>query len=201
MNIIEQSKAEALRKDNNVRMNNAVKNIDFYYNNQYEYTKEEMQKRYPATFKDIYNYIITVPLTKSLILQLAKIFQRDPEIKPDTDNQNIKDAISIVFDQANLFGKLKIIDRFTELCGKIGVIPIWNPITKKVGLDILTPDRCIVITDDNFPDTPIKVMYRINTQSNNLLPARTDIWAIWTTETYTEATLKTNYEIDKIIKE
>jgi hypothetical protein len=201
MNIIEQSKAEALRKDNNTRMNNAVKNIDFYYNNQYEYTKEEMQKRYPATFKDIYNYIITVPLTKSLILQLAKIFQRDPEIKPDTDNQNIKDAISIVFDQANLFGKLKIIDRFTELCGKIGVIPIWNPITKKVGLDILTPDRCIVITDDNFPDTPIKVMYRINTQSNNLLPARTDIWAIWTTETYTEATLKTNYEIDKIIKE
>ena len=78
-------------------MNNAVKNIDFYYNNQYEYTKVEMQKRYPATFKDIYNYIITVPLTKSLILQLAKIFQRDPEIKPDIDNQNIKDAISIVF--------------------------------------------------------------------------------------------------------
>ena len=47
MNIIEQSKAEALRKDNNTRMNNAVKNIDFYYNNQYEYTKEEMQKRNP----------------------------------------------------------------------------------------------------------------------------------------------------------
>ena len=38
MNIIEQLKAEALRKDNNVRMNNAIKNIDFYYNNQYEYT-------------------------------------------------------------------------------------------------------------------------------------------------------------------
>ena len=44
-------------------------------------------------------------------------------------------------------------------------------------------------------------MYRINTQSNNLLPIRSDIWAIWTTESYTEATLKTNYEIDKIIKE
>jgi len=72
MNIIEQSKAEALRKDNNTRMNNAVKNIDFYYNNQYEYTKEEMQKRYPGTFKDIYNYIITVPLTNLLFFSWLK---------------------------------------------------------------------------------------------------------------------------------
>lgn len=197
--LIYNSKMRALIEDMKRRQEIAVKNLDFYDFEQFEYTEAEAKEKYPNTFREISRYIATVPLTRSMVHRLSKRFQKDPAITPITESQNIIDEVIKAFDSARLFGTLKTIDRMAELTGMIGVMPVWNPIKQRVFLDILSAMNTVVFTHDRYTDTPETVLIRIDSQDSGINPRRVDLWAIWTADTYAEAYLKTDYTVDEYI--
>lgn len=189
------SKQRALRAEQEQRMARAVKYQDFFDFNQTEYILKEMESRYSKTFTDIAKYAASVPLTRSMTLQLAKLFKSAPNITTDTENEAVNDAVAELFDKSMLFAKLPVIDWMVELHGKIGVMPYFNEITGRVALDIIAPSRCIVETYTDYPDTPLAVMYRTNAQSDNPTPQPVNLWVRWTVFDRSIVTLTADYEV------
>lgn len=194
--MITASKLVSKLADNDIRRQLSRQAIDFYTYNQEPYMQAYIETRYPDTYGDLMNYIVTIDLTRSLVNQLAKIFQNDPVIKIDTTSQVITDAVSDLLDSVNLFGMLRIIDRYAENCNQVGIVPIYNERTGKIRLDFITPDRCIVWQDEKDPALAVKVAYTIKAMQDTPI-ANEIIYAIWTDDLYQEASLKTDGSIDK----
>lgn len=199
MNRIQELKLKAKMQDNDIRRRLARKAIDYYNYNQYSYMAELIESRYPDTYSDLYEYIVTIDLAKSLTVQLAKLFSDDPAISID-GSQSVQDAFISLMDSVNLYGLLPMIDRYTETCNRIGVVPIYNERTQRIKLDFITPDRCIVWQDENDPTEATAVAYTIRQQIDSPVAERSDIFAMWTDSEYRIVTLKKDGSVDKDIE-
>lgn len=199
MNRIQELKLKAKMQDNDIRRRLARKAIDYYNYNQYSYMAELIENRYPDTYSDLYEYIVTIDLAKSLTVQLSKLFSDDPAISID-GSQSVQDAFIALMDSVNLYGLLPMIDRYTETCNRIGVVPIYNERTGKIKLDFITPDRCIVWQDENDPTEATAVAYTIRQQIDSPVAERSDIFAMWTDSEYRIVTLKKDGSVDKDIE-
>jgi hypothetical protein len=93
------------------------------------------------------------------------------------------DAITELWDRVNLYKTLKQADKYTELCGKIGVITRWNG--ERTVMDILTPDKCVVEEDPDYPTQITRLAYTIGQTDNPHLAQQVNLYRVWTvTETY-----------------
>jgi hypothetical protein len=100
--------------------------IDFYFNRQHETLSDDICNRYPKEDEDIQRYKFTVPLTRNLINQLAITFKESPTIKMNEVSDAVQEAFLQFLDDIDLYKLLKQIDIFTELTGKIGIVPRWD---------------------------------------------------------------------------
>lgn len=194
--LIAGSKGRALVGELNDRREATAYKIDMYNFDQMEYTQKEIGRRYPTTYKDLLNYTATVPLTESMVHQLAKLFKEAPIISPDTKNTTLISRLEDIRDRANLEATLQTVDRMVELTGMVGVVPIWNRIKQQVQLDIILQDRCIVFTHEEYPDTPMAVAYRINSQGDDPRARVSDIYYMWTSDSLSKVRFTTNWEVD-----
>ncbi len=196
---IKYNKRKAKWQDELNRREEARTAIDFYFNRQHETLNDDIAIRYPNENKDILRYAFTVPLTRSLINQLAITFKESPIIKLNNVSENVQQAFLEFLDNINLYKTLKQVDIFTELTGKIGIIPRWNG--KQVCLDILTPDKCYVIENQEAPTEAIEIGYPIGITNDWRMAEPMNIYAIWTKDSYRESEVnKDGIEI-KILKQ
>ncbi len=195
--IIRSSKAAALKDELEALQLRTVQYLDFYDFNQHDYTVAEIAHRYKSSYKDLKKYTVTIPLTQQFIRKLAKIFKDPPTISIDTNNTTIQDDVHELLQRAQFNSMLLHVDRMVELTGLVGVLPIYNPHTERVELQILMPDRCIVFTYEDYPQTPEAVAYRINSQGHDPRPRAADEYMYWTKDRISRVTFRTNWTIDR----
>ena len=172
--------------------------IDFYFNRQHETLEKDINNRYPKENEDIQRYKFTVPLTRNLINQLAITFKESPTIKMNEVSDAVQEAFLQFLDDIDLYKLLKQIDIFTELTGKIGIVPRWDG--QKVCLDILTPDKCYVIENPEVPTEAIEVGYPIGITNDWRMAEPMNIYAIWTADSYRESEVNRDGLEVKVLK-
>lgn len=195
--LIRNLKAHSIMQDNMNRRKLTRMAIDFYNYNQEEYTWAKIKLRYPDTYTDLEQYIVSVDLSRALTNQLAMIFQDNPQIILDGASDSLTEQFVGLLDSVNLFGSLRIIDRMAETCNQVGIVPIYNARTGKIRLDFITPDRCIVWQDEKDPTEAIAVAYTIRNTYDTPIARRADVYALWTDDAYRVVTLKTDGTIDR----
>ena len=200
LDLIRRAKVNSIMQDDLQRRTITRMAIDFYNYNQESYTLAKIKSRYPDTYTDLQHYIVATDLSRALTRQLAKIFQQDPSIVLDGASDNLAKHFTDLLDGVNLFGSLRVIDRYAETCNQIGIAPIFNPRTGKIKLDFITPDRCIVWQDDVDPTEAVAVAYTIRNKFNTPIAERADVYALWTDDSYRVVTLKTDGTIDTDIE-
>lgn len=195
---IKYNKRKAKWQDELNRREEARTAIDFYFNRQHETLYSDIVARYPNENKDILRYAFTVPLTRSLINQLAITFKESPVIKLNNVSDNVQQAFLEFLDNIDIYKTLKQVDIFTELTGKVGIIPRWNG--KQVCLDILTPDKCYVIENPEVPTEAIEIGYPIGITNDWRMAEPMNVYAIWTADSYRESEVNRDGLEVKVLK-
>lgn len=197
MTAAELAKANALWTEEADRRKEAIKAIDYYNYRQKEYLDDLIDSRYLKENVDIKKYKFTVPLTKSLVDQLAICFKEPAQISVGDEGDAVQDALVALLDEIDINKRLKQADRYTELTHKVGIIPRWDG--KQVKLVIITPDKVMVKADTDDPTVAIEVSYCIGTTQNVGQPNPVNTWAVWTAESYSEVKRGANGEIIETI--
>ena len=192
------AKIKAKWKEELNRRDEARMAIDFYFNRQHETLEKDINNRYPKEDEDIQRYKFTVPLTRNLINQLAITFKESPTIKMNEVSEAVQEAFLQFLDDIDLYKLLKQIDIFTELTGKIGIVPRWDG--ERVCLDILTPDKCYVIENPEVPTEAIEVGYPIGITNDWRMAEPMNIYAIWTADSYRESEVNRDGLEVKVLK-
>lgn len=200
IDLIPQTQINAKIIDERSRMRNAAIAIDFYNGQQYYHMKDIVEKIYPDTWKDIIYYIACSDMTKGVINKKATLFSKAPEIEINTKNEKLQKAFEEMLNTAKFWKKLIAADRMAELTGKVGLSCHWHDRDKRVVVDVITPDKCIVITDPQDPTQPIAVYYAIATDNDIHLASPINVYAKWTAESYSEVELNYNFVETKIVK-
>ena len=193
IDLITQAQVQAKVTDELSRMRSAAIAIDFYNGQQYYHMKNIVTQIYPKTWQDITNYIACSDMTKGVINKKATLFSKAPEIEIKTDKEALQETFNAMLDDAKLWKKLIASDRMAELTGKVGLTCHWHDTDKRVVVDIITPDKCFVITDPQDPTQPIVVYYAIATDNDPRKASPVNIYAKWTAETYSEVELNYNF--------
>jgi len=184
MTVTEIAKANAIWQEETSRRKETIKAIDYYNYRQKEYLDDLIDERYRKENVDIKKYKFCVPLTKSLVDQLAICFKVPPSISIGKEGDAVQGALVNLLDEIDINKRLKQADRYAELTHKVGVLPRWTG--SAVKLDILTPDRVLVSADPENPTEAKELSYVIRSEQNAGRPAPVNIWAVWTADTYSE---------------
>jgi len=198
--IIATGQLQAKIENDKLRRRAVRKAIDYFNYDQADYVADELQKRYPKTWTDLYSYIVTIPLARTLASQRAKLFQNDPVITIDAESEPIQENFNLLLDQTNLYFVLSVLDQYAETCNQVAAIPRWDARRKMVYIEIITPDKVIVIQDPDRPTEPRAVAYSVGVYTDTNLNSRVDKYAYWTDEEYAVVTFKSDYTIDKYIE-
>lgn len=189
-NLVEQAKLKAKWNDELERRAEAVCALDFYNYRQIDYLAADIAARYPAENTDIQRYKFAAPLTQSLVRQVAVCFKESPTITlkdaPDTTQQ----AFTDLMDKTNIYKSLKQLDKYTELTAKVGALPRWNG--SKVIIDIITPDKCYIYQDPDYPTEAIEVGYTIGQTADPNKAEQVNIYRVWTADTVEEWEINNN---------
>ena len=193
INYVANAQIQAKTNDEKLRMRSAAVAIDFYNGRQYEHMANVVAYLYPQTWKDIDKYISCSDLTKGVINQKSILFVAPPEIELDTENEALANTFKDLLEKSELHKKLIAADRMAELTGKVGLTLHWHSVDKRVVVDILTPDKTIVITDKEDP-TRAEIVYYLIGQSNDPHKATpVNIYGKWTRDSYSEVELNSDF--------
>jgi len=198
--IIKELKRKAKWTEELKRRQEAATAIDFYNYRQKEYLSDDISSRYPNEQSDIQRYKFTAPLVASLVNQLAVCFKNAPDITIKDVSDSVNEKLMQVLDACNIYKTLKQIDKYTELTGKVAVIPRWNKNRKTVVLDICTPDKCYVMQDPTYPTEITEFGYTIGVTDNVNLAEPMNIYAVWTAENYKEAEINNAGQVMKVLR-
>lgn len=190
---------QAKINNNTQRQAGIIRALDYLQFQQEEYARAIIRLRYNQTSQDVEKYICTIPLTRTLVNQRAKIFGSEPSIKLNTveETSPVAEALTKILDKALFYYNLLSIDRYVETCHQVGVIPHYDADLDRIQLEILTPDRVIVWQDEKLPTKAKAVAYRIGVLSDTITNHQANKYALWTAETYSEVSFKTDYTIDQ----
>lgn len=184
--LIKAGKRKAKWGDELNRRAEAREAIDFYNYRQEEALTHDINERYPDESEDIQRYRFTAPITQSLVNQLAVCFKKSPVIVLPSAPKATQDAFVLLLDSSKFYKTLKQVDKYTELTGKVAVIPRYNAKRKQVCLDICTPDKCFVRNSANAPTEASEFGYTIGQTEDPHLTEQMNIYAVWTDELYRE---------------
>jgi len=200
IDLIANGQVQARTNDEKTRMRQAAMAIDFYNGQQYQYMKSIAEQLYPTSWKDIEKYLSTCDLTKQVINQKSILFQAPPEIEIETENEAVQERFAEMLADSQLWKKLIATDRMAELTGKVGLTLHWHSTDKRVVIDILTPDKTIVITDSEDPTQAQIVYFRVGVDSDPRLSYPVNVYGKWTRESYSEVTLSDQLQEIKTTK-
>jgi hypothetical protein len=197
--LISTGQIQARVNDEKTRMRQAAIAIDFYNGQQYQYMKSVAERIYPSSWQDIEYYLSTCDLTKQVINQKSILFQAPPEIELDTDNEALQERFKQMLDDSNLWKKLIAVDRMAELTGKVGLTLHWHNADKRIVVDILTPDKTIVIADEQDPTQAAIVYFRVGIDTDPRLASAVNVYGKWTLDSYSEVALGDNLQEIKTV--
>lgn len=192
--LIQASQIEAKLINEELRKQAAYKTLCFHDDLQDEYIAAAVRQRYETTYKEVLPFLATVPLTRSMVRQLAKLFQTDPviELTGVDEGTALADEFSMLLDKARLFSVLKQIDRLCETCHQVGVLPHYDEKKDRVYLQIITPDKLTVWQNKKIPTQIDALAYPIVNTENTMSYERADRYAYWTDTEYREGMLMKN---------
>jgi len=171
-------KQEAKWKADTARRNEVSQWIDFYNNKQEHYLKGNLNENYPKSATDMYKYIMTYPLTQRIIDDISMLFKNGIEVTLEKEklNEILQDILhSVMFQPV-----MDTVNSLVNLCHKVGVIPQWRD---GLELDILTPDKCFVIQDEDNPTKISELYYQIGIIVDTpSVSERVDEYVRWTPE-------------------
>jgi hypothetical protein len=167
------------------RRRRAVKYLDYYRNNQKEYLTDRINELYPKESDVLARYATTYGLTRSMVNDMALVFQSPADIAIDGSDAQ-QERLAEILDACGLSRVLVQVDRYVELLGKVGLCPRWHSDQKYIVLDILTPDRCIVEQDPQDHSRALSVSYHIAEMENTPNGRDSARWAVWTASEYKE---------------
>jgi hypothetical protein len=194
IDMIGKKQIEARVNDEISRMKQAAIAIDFYNGQQRYYMEQVVAAMYPVTWQDMYYYISTCDLTREVVDQKSILFQSPPEIEIDTTNTLLQERFKQMLADADLHKKLIASDRMAELTGKVGITLHWHEAEKRVVLDVITPDKCFVVPDEQDPTKPKIVYYRIGVDNDPRTTAPLNVYGKWTIDSYSEVVLSDQFK-------
>lgn len=171
------SKIRAKWTDDICRRNYAKKCRDFYANEHYEYVKDIIRARINTKMIDdspseadlMQNYYDFIPLTEAFTKDLARAFRAGVNIgfsNSDKDYTLLNKVFqNNIVNDIELEAYLKEIDRQVVLLGDCFVVPTY--INKELSVDIITPDNCFVIENDDDPTKMDWFFYNVGVCENS----------------------------------
>ena len=171
----------------------ATRALDYYNNQQREYIKARIEKLYSKDKDIITEYILTHPLTKTLIDDMAIVFTEpcDIRLSDETSTDKQREMLPVMLSDAHFNQSMISVDRMVELTHKVGVIPRWHP-KGYIVLDILTPDRCYIEQDELDHTRAKAVYYNVGRLTNTPNGVPLNVYDKWTDDTYSQVTINSN---------
>ena len=198
--LIQSAQIEALIKNEERRKKRAYKALCYYDDIQEPFLEKALRYRYPNTYTDVLPFMVTIPLSKSMVRQLAKLFQSDPAInlRGIDETSAIAEAFSKLLDECKLYQVLGQIDRICETCHQVGVLPHYDAKRDRVYLQLITPDKVTVWQNEKDPTQLDALAYPILNRENTLIAQKGNRYAFWTEDTYQEIEILMNGKIEPI---
>jgi len=200
IDLVAKAQVQAKTQDEKQRMKEAAVAIDFYNGRQKQHMLDLVSLIYPNTWQDIQHYVSTSNLTRGIIDKKAMLFLAPPEVELDTDNEALQQRFQELLDRSEFWKKLLVSDRMAELTGKVGICQHWHETDKRVVIDIITPDKCFVVADEQDPTKATIVYYVIGRDTDSRLATPVNVYAKWTADGYSEVALNENFKEIKTIK-
>lgn len=209
--LIKETLKQAKWSDQLQRMTEVRKWIDYYNYRQHEpgfntkqsaslsYMSEVIARLFPNTASEMIPYIRTYPLTEQIINDTAILFSRPPiltvnpaeKLAPESPVMTLFNAE--IVDKPMLFPTMLTVNRYVNLCYKIGVMPRWYEAGKQIEYIILTPDKCVVTQDPDSPSHITSVIYQVdNMQDTAQATQAQNRWMMVTPEEYTKLEIGSN---------
>lgn len=192
MNLIQSQQLHSKWNQNKQRMNYVAKLIDFYMNNQYEYTEETVRKIFVNTKPT--NLIKTYPIVERIINDISMLFQQKPEVSIKGVKAQ-KQLLEKILNQSKFYNMLITVNRLVTLTGKLAVIPKYYK--GKIHFDIITADRCFVKQVQNFPTQVQQFYYWIAPSTNSNVVQLVNRWVKITDTTISQVEIDSSGTVRK----
>jgi len=166
-NIIQEGQLVAKWQNDEQRRAIATVYIDYYRNVYREILFDLLEKQITDNVEcaRIKQYVESEGVVEWLINEIALVFAKEPIIKPLNatgkvlSNEKTVESFETFLEDLNINVVLENIDQYVELLRDVAVIPIvYN---KKLTLKIITPEKAIVIQDENDPTQMVAFLYQI----------------------------------------
>ena len=177
---IKDSLKRAKWSNEKARMSEAEKYLDYYNyrqdslgysetnDKQTSYMRDRIAERFPLTQADMFPYISTYPITEQIINDISIMFNNPPAITINPEQKLAEDDAKVllfkdeIIDKPMLYPNLVAVNRYTNLLGKVGVMPRWYEAGGELEYVILTPDKCFVFQDPDSPSHITAVIYQVD---------------------------------------
>jgi len=160
--------------------------IDYYNNNQEYYLKKALRENYPKSAADMYKYIMTYPLTQRIIDDISMLFKNGVEVT--LDKEKLNEILQEILENIQFQPVLDTVNALVNLTHKVGVIPQWRD---GLELDIITPDKCFVVQNDDNPTKIDELYYQVGIVVDSPGKSeRVDEYVRWTPETQSVVEVK-----------
>lgn len=146
--------------------------LDFYWNNHNpinRYTILGLRSGYLDEIIDsrldnqeaiiLKKYIEIENLTERIVNDSSLMFRVSPQISLENGTKKMQDNFDELLEMTNFYTLLREINKFTNLCYDIHVIPQIRD--KKMYIDIITPDICFVEQQEEDPTKAKSIYYQI----------------------------------------
>lgn len=149
------------------RMNRIAKYKQFYNNTYEDYVKYQLKKSFPKGYSQYYKFLRKFPITQRIIDDMSILFKNGFTYSYNgTDAQ--KDLLNNYINTSNLQQMMIIINRLVNLTYDVGIIPRYYATDDKIIFEVLTPDKCVVQQEQNFPTQIKQLRYLQSTYTDSL---------------------------------
>ncbi|MDY0218990.1 MAG: phage portal protein [Candidatus Cloacimonas acidaminovorans] len=182
------------------RREQVAKAIDFYNNQQEQYTLEYMKLIYSEkAFKKLKKYLTCDSLTKSIIDDMSIMFQNGISIQ--TDNEAVNEFLQEVIADTQFQHLLLKVNRLVNLTHKVAIVPFYSALNDKFSFDIITGDKCFIQQNLNFPTEADIIYYTVNPLTDSPQVSRQlNIYVRWTRETMDKVEINSEGNVTNIIE-
>lgn len=182
------------------RREQVAKAIDFYNNQQEEYTLDYLKTVYSDNaFQKLSKYLICDSLTKSIIDDVSIMFQNGISIQ--TNNEAVNDFLSEVIADTQLQHILIKVNRLVNLTHKLAVVPFYNALTDRFSFDIITGDKCFIQQNLIIPTEAEAIYYTVNPLTDSPLTSKQmNLYVRWTQEKIEKVEISDNGQILNVLE-
>lgn len=194
--LVMRAKINAKWSNDLLRRKEALRASEMYANRQDLHTQAHFKAIYKKIAKNLFAYMECTNLTQQIIDDMSIMFQNG--VKIETDNKDVNEFLPDYLSSIKFNAILDHVNGQTNLLHDVGVMPIYDIATKKLFLDIMTPDRCYVRQNAMNPSEADEFYYLLNPMDDSNIPNKVNFYRKITKDWFSIVEISSDLGIEQI---